>query len=376
VKVGVPTEIKTDEYRVALTPSGVRELVEHGHEVVIQAGAGDGSAIADEHYRAQGAEILPDAPAVFAAADMVVKVKEPQASEIALLEPRHTLFTYLHLAPDPEQTRGLIESGATAVAYETVEDSRGRLPLLAPMSEVAGKLATQAGAYMLHKRSGGRGILLGGVPGVAAAKVVVIGGGVVGTNAARIAIGMGADVYIYDRNIDRLRELDQLIGDHADTCYASTLDIEQRLPEADLVVGAVLVHGAKAPYVVRRNQLGLMKQGAVLVDVSIDQGGCFETSRPTTHTDPAYEVDGILHYCVANMPGAVPITSTRALTNATLPYVLHLADAGVARAARENAGLAKGVNIVDGKVTYQPVAEATGHPYVELFDALGETAPA
>jgi alanine dehydrogenase len=376
VKVGVPTEIKTDEYRVALTPSGVRELVEHGHEVVIQAGAGEGSAVADEDYRAQGAEILPDAAAVFAAADMVVKVKEPQPSEIALLEPRHTLFTYLHLAPDPDQTRGLVESGATAVAYETVEDSRGRLPLLAPMSEVAGKLATQAGAYMLHKRSGGRGILLGGVPGVAAAKVVVIGGGVVGTNAARIAIGMGADVYIYDRNIDRLRELDLLIGDHADTCYASTLDIEQRLPEADLVVGAVLVHGAKAPYVVRRDQLALMKQGAVLVDVSIDQGGCFETSRPTTHTDPTYEVDGILHYCVANMPGAVPITSTRALTNATLPYILQVADHGVAGAARLNPGLAKGVNVVDGKVTYQPVAEATGQPYADLFEALGETAAA
>jgi alanine dehydrogenase len=376
VKVGVPTEIKTDEYRVALTQSGVRELVEHGHEVVVQAGAGKGSAIADEDYRAQGAQILPDAASVFAAADMVVKVKEPQAPEIALLEPRHTLFTYLHLAPDPEQTTGLIESGATCVAYETVEDSRGRLPLLAPMSEVAGKLATQAGAYMLHKRSGGRGILLGGVPGVAAAKVVVIGGGVVGTNAARIAIGMGADVYIYDRNIDRLRELDLLIGDHADTCYASTLDIEQRLPEADLVVGAVLVHGAKAPYVVTREQLKLMKQGAVLVDVSIDQGGCFETSRPTTHSDPTYEVDGILHYCVANMPGAVPITSTRALTNATLPYILDVADHGVAGAARANPGLAKGVNVVDGKVTYQPVADATGQPYTELFEALGATAAA
>jgi alanine dehydrogenase len=376
VKVGVPTEIKTDEYRVALTPSGVRELVEHGHEVVVQAGAGEGSAIADDEYRAQGAEILPDAAAVFAAADMVVKVKEPQAPEIAMLEPRHTLFTYLHLAPDPDQTRGLVESGATCVAYETVEDARGRLPLLAPMSEVAGKLATQAGAYMLHKRSGGRGILLGGVPGVAAAKVVVIGGGVVGTNAARIAIGMGADVYIYDRNIDRLRELDLLIGDHADTCYASTLDIEQRLPEADLIVGAVLVHGAKAPYVVRRDQLRLMKQGAVLVDVSIDQGGCFETSRPTTHTDPTYEVDGILHYCVANMPGAVPITSTRALTNATLPYILDVADHGVAGAAKANPGLAKGVNVVDGKVTYQPVAEATGQPYTDLFEALGATAAA
>ena len=376
MKVGVPTEIKTDEYRVALTQSGVRELVEHDHEVVVQSGAGVGSAISDDDYRAQGAEILPDAAAVFAAADMIVKVKEPQPGEIAMLEPRHTLFTYLHLAPDPEQTRGLVDSGATAVAYETVEDSRGRLPLLAPMSEVAGKLATQAGAYMLHKRSGGRGILLGGVPGVAAAKVVVIGGGVVGTNAARIAIGMGADVYIYDRNIDRLRELDLLIGDHADTCYASTLDIEQRLPEADLVVGAVLVHGAKAPFVVRRDQLKLMKQGAVLVDVSIDQGGCFETSRPTTHSDPTYEVDGILHYCVANMPGAVPITSTRALTNATLPYILQVADHGVAEAARGNAGLAKGVNVVDGKLTYQPVADATGLPYTELFEALGATAAA
>jgi alanine dehydrogenase len=376
VKAGVPTEIKTDEYRVALTPSGVRELVEHGHEVAVQAGAGEGSAISDDDYRAQGAQILPDAAAVFAAADMVVKVKEPQAPEIAMLEPRHTLFTYLHLAPDPDQTRGLIESGATAVAYETVEDSRGRLPLLAPMSEVAGKLATQAGAYMLHKRSGGRGILLGGVPGVAAAKVVVIGGGVVGTNAARIAIGMGADVYIYDRNIDRLRELDMFIGEHADTCYASTLDIEQRLPEADLVIGAVLVHGAKAPFVVRRDQLGLMKKGAVLVDVSIDQGGCFETSHPTTHSDPTYEVEGILHYCVANMPGAVPITATRALTNATLPYILQVADHGVEGAARANAGLAKGVNVVDGKVTYQPVADATGQPYTDLFEALGATAAA
>jgi alanine dehydrogenase len=376
VKVGVPTEIKTDEFRVALTPSGVRELVDHGHEVVVQAGAGVGSAITDDEYSAQGAQVLPDAAAVFAAADMVVKVKEPQASEIALLEPRHTLFTYLHLAPDPEQTGGLVESGATCVAYETVEDARGRLPLLAPMSEVAGKLATQAGAYMLHKRSGGRGILLGGVPGVAAAKVIVIGGGVVGTNAARIAIGMGADVYIYDRNIDRLRELDELLGDHADTCYASTLDIEQRLPEADLVIGAVLVHGARAPYVITREQLRLMKPGAVLVDVAIDQGGCFETSRPTTHTDPTYEVDGILHYCVANMPGAVPVTSTRALTNATLPYILQVADQGVAGAARANPGLAKGVNVVDGKVTYLPVAEATGQPYAELFDALGEVAAA
>jgi alanine dehydrogenase len=376
VRVGVPTEIKTDEYRVALTPAGVRELAERGHEVLVQQGAGDGSAISDADYTAQGARILPDAEAVFGEADMIVKVKEPQPPEVALLEPRHTLFTYLHLAPDPDLTRGLVESGATCVAYETVEDARGRLPLLAPMSEVAGKIATQAGAFMLEKPLGGRGILLGGVPGVAAANVMIIGGGVVGMNAAFIALGMEATVYVYDRNIDRLRELDIAFQGRADTCYASTLDIEQRLPEVDLVIGAVLVHGAKAPYVIRREQLKLMKRNAVLVDVSIDQGGCFETSHPTTHTDPTYEVDGITHYCVANMPGAVPVTSTRALTNATLPYVLHVADAGVAAAARENPGLAKGINVVDGKVTYRPVAEATGQPYAELADALGEAATA
>jgi len=376
MKVGVPTEIKTDEYRVALTPSGVRELVEHGHEVVVEAGAGVGSAILDEDYTFQGARILPDAAAVFAEAEMVVKVKEPQPVEVARLQPRQTLFTYLHLAPDPELTRGLAESGATCVAYETVEDARGRLPLLAPMSEVAGKIATQAGAFMLEKPFGGRGILLGGVPGVAAAKVMIIGGGVVGMQAAFIAIGMEADVYVYDRSLDRLRELDLAFGGRADTCYASTLDIEQRLPEADLVIGAVLVHGARAPYVVKRDQLSLMKKGAVLVDVSIDQGGCFETSRPTTHSDPTFAVDGVTHYCVANMPGAVPITSTYALTNATLPYVLALAERGVAEAARGDAGLAQGVNVAGGAVTYRPVAEATDQPYVELFEALGEAAPA
>jgi alanine dehydrogenase len=374
MKVGVPTEIKTDEYRVALTPSGVRELAEHGHQVVVQAGAGEGSAISDADYAEQGAEVLPDAAAVFGAADMIVKVKEPQAPEVALLEPRHTLFTYLHLAPDPELTQGLVDSGATCVAYETVEDTRGRLPLLAPMSEVAGKIATQAGAFMLEKPLGGRGILLGGVPGVAAANVMVIGGGVVGMNAAFIAIGMEATVYVYDRSIDRLRELDIAFGGRADTCYASTLDIEKRLPDVDLVIGAVLVHGAKAPYVIRRDQLKLMKKGAVLVDVSIDQGGCFETSRATTHSDPTYEVDGVTHYCVANMPGAVPITSTYALTNATLPYILHVADAGVEGASRENPGLAKGVNVAGGKVTYEPVAQATGQEYTELYEAIGAAA--
>jgi alanine dehydrogenase len=293
-----------------------------------------------------------------------------------MLEPRHTLFTYLHLAPDPELTRGLVESGATCVAYETITDARGRLPLLAPMSEVAGKIATQAGAFMLEKPLGGRGILLGGVPGVASAKVMVIGGGVVGMNAAFIALGMEADVSVYDRNIDRLRELDIAFNGRADTCYASTLDIEEQLPQADLVIGAVLVHGARAPYVIRREQLSLMKRGAVLVDVSIDQGGCFETSRATTHSDPTYEVDGVTHYCVANMPGAVPITSTRALTNATLPYVLELADKGAARAARDSAHFAEGVNVVAGKVTYAAVAEATGHDYVPLEEALGEAATA
>ena len=376
MKVGVPTEIKTDEYRVAFTPAGVRELVEHGHEVAVQAGAGEGSAIGDDEYAAQGAALLPDAESVFAEADMIVKVKEPQAPEVAMLEPRHTLFTYLHLAPDTELTRGLVASGATCVVYETVEDRHGRLPLLAPMSEVAGKIATQAGAFMLEKPLGGRGLLLGGVPGVAAGKVMIIGGGVVGMNAAFIAIGMEAEVYVYDRNIDRLRELDIIFSGRASTCFASTLEIEQRLSEADLVIGAVLVHGARAPHVVTRAQLGLMKRNSVLVDVSIDQGGCFETSRPTTHSDPTYEVDGITHYCVANMPGAVPITSTFALTNATMPYVVDLADKGVAAAAKDNPGLAAGVNVVGGNVTYAPVAEATGHAYVPLFEALGERAAA
>src|SRR5689334_14304723 len=296
MRVGVPTEIKTDEYRVAITPAGVRELVEHGHEVVIQHGAGAGSVIPDDEYMEQGARIVPDADAVFDEAELILKVKEPLTEEVERLRPDHTLFTYLHLAPAPELTRGLCDSGATCIAYETVEDARGRLPLLAPMSEVAGKIATQAGAFMLEKPLGGRGILLGGVPGVSAATVMIIGGGVVGMNAAFIALGMEASVFVYDRNIDRLRELDIAFGGRADTCYASTLDIERKLPDADLVIGAVLVHGAKAPYVVRRDQLKLMKRNAVLVDVSIDQGGCFETSHPTTHSDPVYEVDGVLHY--------------------------------------------------------------------------------
>ena len=371
MKVGVPTEIKDDEYRVALTPAGARELTERGHEVLIQAGAGEGSSIPDEAYDAQGARLLPDAAAVFGEAEMVLGVKEPQPSEVERLRPEHTLFTYLHLAPAPELTRGLQESGATCVAYETVEDSQGRLPLLAPMSEVAGKIATQAGAFFLEKPLGGRGILLGGVPGVAAATVIVIGGGAVGMNAAFVAIGMEADVFVFDVSIDKLRELDVAFGGRASTVYSSTLAIEEMLSRADLVIGAVLVHGAKAPYVVRREQLKLMKKNAVLVDVAIDQGGCFETSHPTTHRDPVFEVDGITHYCVANMPGAVPITSTYALTNATLPYVLALADHGVAEAARRDPGLRLGINVAAGTVTHPAVAEAVGVEHTPVEDVLG-----
>jgi alanine dehydrogenase len=372
--VGVPTEVKTDEYRVALTPAGVRELVDSGHEVLVQSGAGLGSAITDEAYAAQGAAIAPDADELFGGSDLVVKVKEPQPEEIGRLESRHVLFTYLHLAADTALTQGLIDSGATCIAYETVEDAGGRLPLLAPMSEVAGKIATQAGAFMLEKPLGGRGILLGGVPGVAAANVMIIGGGVVGMNAAFIALGMEATVYVFDRNIDRLRELDIAFGGRADTCFASTLSIEERLPDMDLVIGAVLVHGARAPRVVTRAQLAVMKRQAVLVDVSIDQGGCFESSRPTTHSNPTYEVDGITHYCVTNMPGAVPITSTYALTNATMPYVLQLASVGVIGATAENPGLKLGVNVAGGQVTYAPVADATGLPYVTVDEALAGVA--
>jgi alanine dehydrogenase len=370
MKIGVPTEIKPDEYRVAVTPAGVRELSEHGHEVVVQAGAGEGSAISDEDYRAQGAEIVSDAEGVFEA-EMILHVKELQPEEIEMLRPGQLLFTYLHLAPDPEQTRGLCGAGVTAIAYETVEDARGRLPLLAPMSEVAGKIATQAGAFMLEKPLGGRGILLGGVPGVAAANVMVIGGGVVGMNAAFIAIGMEADVFVFDRSIDRLRELEVIFGGRCSTVYSTRLAVEEMLPNADLVIGAVLVHGARAPYVIRREQLALMKPGAVLVDVAIDQGGCFETSRPTTHRDPTFEVDGITHYCVANMPGAVPITSTYALTNATLPYAIALADHGVDEAIRRDPGLRLGVNVAGGKVTHPAVAEGVGMEYVAVEEALG-----
>jgi alanine dehydrogenase len=371
MRIGVPTEIKADEYRIAITPAGVRELTAHGHEVLVQAGAGEGSAMGDEQFRAQGAQIVMDAVSVFAAAELVLKVKEPQPEEVEMLREGQTLFTYLHLAADRPLTDALVASGTTAVAYETVTDRGGHLPLLAPMSEVAGKIATQAGAFMLERPLGGRGILLGGVPGVAAATVLVIGGGVVGMNAAFIAIGMEADVFVFDRSIDRLRELDVAFGGRASTVYSSTLAIEQMLPAADLVIGAVLVHGGRAPHVVKREQLVLMKRHAVLVDVSIDQGGCFETSRPTTHSEPTFEVDGITHYCVTNMPGAVPITSTYALTNATMPYVVKLAEQGVERALKSDPGFLAGLNVAAGAVTYAPVATDQGLDHVRAEDALG-----
>jgi len=362
MRIGVPSESKPDEYRVAMTPAGVRELSAHGHEVLIESGAGLGSALSDEQFVTQGARIVNDAETVFAEAELVLKVKEPLPHEVQWLREDHTLFTYLHLAAAPELARALQDSGATCIAYETVEDAEGRLPLLAPMSEVAGKIATQAGAFMLEKPLGGRGILLGGVPGVAAATVLVIGGGVVGMNAAFIAIGMQADVFVFDRSIDRLRELEVAFGGRASTVYSSALAIEETLPLADLVIGAVLVHGGRAPRVVTRAQLQLMRKHAVLVDVSIDQGGCFETSRPTTHSEPTFEVDGITHYCVTNMPGAVPITSTYALTNATLPYATELADLGVEEALEQDASLRHGLNVRAGEITHPAVADALGIP--------------
>jgi alanine dehydrogenase len=374
MKIGVPKEIKTNENRVALVPAGAEALVAAGHSVMMEKGAGEGSGFPDASYTGVGATIGANADTVWREADMIMKVKEPIKVEWPRMKKDQLIFTYFHFAADEELTKAHLKSGATCVAYETVEDARGRLPLLAPMSEVAGKIATQAGAFMLEKPLGGRGILLGGVPGVAAAKVMVIGGGVVGMNAAFIAIGMEADVFVYDRNIDRLRELDVAFGGRASTVYSSTLAVEEMLPRADLVIGAVLIHGARAPYVVKRDQLGLMKKRAVLVDVSIDQGGCFETSHATTHSDPVYEVDGVTHYCVANMPGAVPVTSTFALTNATLPYVLALADHGLQRAIDKLPGLRPGVNVAGGKVTHPAVAEGTGMPYTPVEDVLGVVA--
>ncbi len=374
--VGVPKEIKIHEYRVGLTPEAVRELTHHGHAVLVQAGAGAGIGADDAAYRASGAEIALDAATVFARADMVVKVKEPQPAECRMLRPGQVLFTYLHLAPDPAQALALCESGCTAIAYETVTDATGGLPLLAPMSEVAGRMAIQVGAVALQKAGGGRGVLLGGVPGVAAGDVVVIGGGTVGTHAARMAVGMGARVTILDKSLPRLRQLDELFEGRVTTQYATVHAREEAMMCADLVVGAVLVPGAAAPKLVRRAQLASMRPGAVVVDVAIDQGGCFETSHPTTHDDPTYIVDGIVHYCVANMPGAVARTSTFALNNATLPFTLALADKGWQQACADDPHLRAGLNVHAGRITHAAVAQALGLVDVPALDAvLGGPAP-
>ncbi len=369
MKVGVVTEIKSDEYRVALTPAGARELVGRGHEVLVEAGAGEGSAFPDGAYVAVGAR-LGSVDEVWAESEMVLKVKEPLPAEYPRLRAGQILFTYLHLAASKELTQALAESGASCVAYETVETANGALPLLAPMSEIAGRLAAQAGAHFLEKPLGGRGLLLGGVAGVAPGKVLVIGGGIVGYNAAVIALGLGGNVTILERSIDRMRHLDEVLSGRVSLVMSSTLQIEESVREADVVIGAVLIPGAKAPKLITRSMLGEMKQGAVFCDVAIDQGGCAETSRPTTHSEPVYAVDGIIHYCVANMPGAVPITSTKALTNATLPYVEAIAVHGLAEAVARDPALAGGVNVLGGKVTYEAVAEAHDLDYVPLADVL------
>jgi len=360
MKIGCPTEIKPQEFRVGITPNAAREAASHGHDVVIQSSAGAGAGFSDADYVAAGAQIAATAEEIFASADMIVKVKEPQAGERKMLREGQLLFTYLHLAPDPDQTHDLLASGCTAIAYETVTDAQGGLPLLAPMSEVAGKLAPQVGSWTLQKANGGRGVLMGGVPGVGPARVVVIGGGVVGTHAARVAAGMGADVTVLDRSLPRMRYLDDAFSGLFKTSYASAGNTAELVAEADMVVGAVLIPGAAAPKLISRAQLSEMKRGATLVDVAIDQGGCFETSRATTHADPIYEVDGIMHYCVANMPGAVARTSTIALGNATMPFMLALADKGWKQACAEDPHLLNGLNVHAGKLTYFAVGKALG----------------
>jgi alanine dehydrogenase len=368
--VGIPTEVKVHEYRVAATPEGVRELTSAGHRVVVQSGAGLGSAIPDDQYAAAGAEILPDADAVFAEAGLIVKVKEPQPEEYERFRSNHVLFTYLHLAADEGLTRFLVERGVRGVAYETVQTPDGRLPLLAPMSEIAGRMAPQEGAKALERSQGGRGVLMGGASGVEPAKTVVLGGGIAGWNAAEIAAGMQASVTVVDKNVERLREIDRIWHGRIQTVASSALAIERLVLEADLVVGAVLVPGARAPHLVTAEHVKSMRPGTVLIDISIDQGGCFETSHVTTHAEPTYLVDDVVHYCVGNMPGAVPRTSTYALTNVTLPYALAIATHGVEGAVRRDAALALGVNTWDGHVTNIGVAEATGSPFVRLDDAL------
>jgi alanine dehydrogenase len=369
MKIGVAREIKPDEYRVALTPAGARELVQRGHDVLVEAHAGDGSSFPDAVYESVGARIVA-ADEVWEASELLLKVKEPVAEEYRRLREGLVLFTYLHIAADEPLTRALIDSGITAVAYETVETDTRALPLLAPMSEIAGRLAAQAGAYFLEKPLGGRGLLLGGVAGVAPGKVAVIGGGMVGYNAAVIALGLGAQVTILERSVDRMRHLEEVLSGRVSLVMSSSLQIEESIGEADVVIGAVLIPGALAPKLITREMLATMKDGAVLCDVAIDQGGCAETSRPTTHSDPVYVVDGVTHYCVANMPGAVPITSTKALTNATLPYVEAIADYGLAEAVARDPALARGVNVLDGHVTYEAVAEAHDVEYTPLEDVL------
>lgn len=365
MNIGVPKELKNHEYRVGMTPAAVHELCSHGHEVFVETQAGAAIGFADADYQGAGAQIVKTAREVFEAAELIVKVKEPQPEERAMLTPAHTLFTYLHLAPDQAQTDDLVASGATCIAYETVTDKAGRLPLLAPMSEVAGRMSIQAGAHCLEKNMGGRGVLLGGVPGVSPARVTVVGGGVVGQNAVAMAIGMGAQVTVLDRNMDVLRQLDHLYANRITTLFSTVHTLDQAMVESDLVIGSVLIPGASAPKLITRDMIRRMPEGSVLVDVAIDQGGCAETSKPTTHDEPTYLVDGVVHYCVANMPGAVARTSTLALNNVTLPFVVALANKGPGRAMKEDPHLMAGLNVSGGKVTYREVAEATGHPYTD-----------
>ena len=367
MRIGVPTEIKNNEYRVGMTPSGVRDLTSHGHQVLVQKGAGEGSGFLDDEYTAAGGKILPDADAVYGEAEMIVKVKEPIEGDLKRMKDGQLLFTYLHLAPVPDLTEALMKKKIIGVAYETITDERRRsLPLLTPMSEVAGRMSVHVGAYYLHKPNKGRGVLLGGVPGTLPADVVIIGGGVVGTNAAKMAIGLGARVTILDVSLDRLRQLDDIFLGRVQTLASSKAHLEEAVRHADLLVGGVLIPGAAAPKLVTREMISQMKKGSVIVDVAIDQGGCVETAHPTTHSDPVFEVDGVVHYCVANMPGAVPRTSTIALTNATLPYTRMLADKGFEKAVRENAGLAEGVNVYKGEITYEAVATSQNRKYTEL----------
>jgi len=371
MRIGLPKEIKNHEYRVGLTPASVRELVAHGHSVLVQAGAGLGIGASDEQYRAAGASLADSAADVFKSAEMIVKVKEPQKSEIAMLREGQILYTYLHLAPDPEQTAGLVASGAVCIAYETITGANGGLPLLAPMSEVAGRMSIQAGAAHLEKSKGGMGVLLGGVPGVAPAHVVILGGGVVGTHALQMAVGLGARVTVLDKSVDRLRQLDLVFGNRITTLYSTTASVEESVLDADLVIGGVLIPGAAAPKLVTREMVARMKKGAVVVDVAIDQGGCFATSHATTHAEPTYLVDGVVHYCVANMPGAVARTSTFALNNATIGHAVALADKGWKAALRDNPHLLNGLNVAGGKVTYEAVARDLGYAFVPAASLVG-----